>query len=255
VTLGTAILPPLLRHPLTLSHSLATLDRLAGGRFVLGVGPGAEVSGTHAELQAVDRDGTRRVAALLASIERCRSTWRGGDEEIRVHPIPTRPQGPPIWLAAQSPRLLRLTGERFDGWLPFSPSSEAYARGLQTVRQGAETAGRDPDSVTPAVYLTMAIEDTEKHAHRSLDSYMLAYYGLAADVMSEVQACHAGTAESMTEWVMGYVDAGARHLIVRLAHPSLDNYEGRLEAIGAVTSQMITSLSTDPPLPRRNHER
>jgi alkanesulfonate monooxygenase SsuD/methylene tetrahydromethanopterin reductase-like flavin-dependent oxidoreductase (luciferase family) len=246
VTLGTAILLPLLRHPVTLSHSLATLDRLAGGRFVVGIGPGAEVSGTYAELRAVDRDGKRRVAALMSSLDRCRWIWKGRDEEIRVHPMPTHPQGPPIWLAAQSPRLLRLTGERFDGWLPFSPSCDAYARGLQRVREGAEKAGRDPNSVTPAMYLTMAVDDSEKQARSSLDSYMLAYYGVPAEVMREMQACHAGTAESMMEWLKGYVEAGARHLIVRLAHPSLDDYEGRLREIAAATREIITSLSTDP---------
>src|SRR6266571_4670052 len=43
VMLGTAVLLPLLRHPLSLAHALATLDRIAWGRLVVGVGPGAEL--------------------------------------------------------------------------------------------------------------------------------------------------------------------------------------------------------------------
>src|SRR5260370_41675833 len=35
VTLGTAVLLPLLRHPLSLAHALATLDRIAQGRLVV----------------------------------------------------------------------------------------------------------------------------------------------------------------------------------------------------------------------------
>src|SRR5438105_10156341 len=53
VTLGTAVLLPLLRHPVSLAHALATLDRIAGGRLVVGVGPGAELEGTHKELAAL----------------------------------------------------------------------------------------------------------------------------------------------------------------------------------------------------------
>ena len=46
VTLGTAVLLPLLRHPISLAHALATLDRIAEGRLVVGMGPGAELPGT-----------------------------------------------------------------------------------------------------------------------------------------------------------------------------------------------------------------
>src|SRR5258707_10928115 len=53
VTLGTAVLLPLLRHPLSLAHALATLDRIAQGRLIVAVGPGAELPGTHADLTAV----------------------------------------------------------------------------------------------------------------------------------------------------------------------------------------------------------
>src|SRR5438094_9676174 len=39
LTLGTPVLPPLLRHPLSLPHGLAILDCIAKGRLVVGVGP------------------------------------------------------------------------------------------------------------------------------------------------------------------------------------------------------------------------
>src|SRR5438067_5712134 len=45
VTLGTGVLLPLLRHPVTLAHGLTTLDRVAEGRLIIGVGPGAELPG------------------------------------------------------------------------------------------------------------------------------------------------------------------------------------------------------------------
>src|SRR6266851_567811 len=76
VTLGTSVLLPLLRHPLSLAHALATLDRIAGGRLVVGVGPGAELPGTHAELTAVGVPSDRRVSAMLSEVERCRRLWR-----------------------------------------------------------------------------------------------------------------------------------------------------------------------------------
>src|SRR6202040_3841683 len=76
VTLGTAVLLPLLRHPLSLGHALATLDRIAGGRVIFGVGPGAELPGTHAELAALGVPSDRRVGSMLSTIERIRRLWR-----------------------------------------------------------------------------------------------------------------------------------------------------------------------------------
>ena len=70
VRLGTAVLLPLLRHPVSLAHVLATLDRVSSGRVIVGIGPGAELPGTHAELKAVGVPSDRRVSGMVSAIER-----------------------------------------------------------------------------------------------------------------------------------------------------------------------------------------
>jgi alkanesulfonate monooxygenase SsuD/methylene tetrahydromethanopterin reductase-like flavin-dependent oxidoreductase (luciferase family) len=224
VRLGTAVLLPLLRHPLSLAHALATLDRIAQGRVIVGVGPGAELPGTHVELAAIGVPSERRVSALLSSIERCRRLWRNEEPGIELQPQPFRPGGPPIWLGGSGPRMLRLAGTSFDGWLPFSPTAAEYASGLRVVRESAEVAGRDPGSVATGAYLTVAVADTPAEAATQLDAYMRAYYGVPAEVMTRAQACHAGTLESAGEWFAEYRAAGADHLVLRLARPDLTDY-------------------------------
>lgn len=225
VTLGTAVLLPLLRHPLSLAHGLATLDRVAESRLVVGVGPGAELPGTHAELKALGVPSDRRVSAMLASLDRCRRLWGGADAEAQLQPTPYRQGGPPIWVGATGPRMLRATGERFEGWLPFSITPEIYAAGLRTVRDSAERGGRDPDAIAAGLYLTVAIADSAGAAAKKLDDYIRAYYGVPADVMGRQQAMHAGTLESAREWFAAYRAAGARHIIVRPAQPGLDDFD------------------------------
>ena len=224
VTLGTAVLLPLLRHPLSLAHGLATLDRIAEGRLIVGIGPGAELPGTHAELAALGVPSDRRVAAMLSTIERCRRLWANEDPGLELEPRPFRPSGPPIWLGGGGPRMLRLAGATFDGWLPLSPTPADYASGLRAVYEAAEQAGRDPGSVATAVYLTVAVADTPREAAGELDAYIRAYYGVPAEVMARAMACHAGTLESAAEWFAAYRGAGARHLVVRLARPNLSDY-------------------------------
>jgi len=224
VRLGTAVLLPLLRHPLSLAHGLATLDRIAHGRLVVGVGPGAELPGTHAELKALGLPSDRRVSAMLSAIERMRRLWRNDETGIELQPRPLQPGGPPIWLGGSGPRMLRLAGTTFDGWLPFSPTPSDYASGFRAVREAAEGAGRDPDGIATGAYLTVAVGDDSREATGMLDAYMRAYYGVPAEVMAKAQACHAGTIESASEWFAAYRDAGARHLVVRLARPDLSDY-------------------------------
>ena len=162
VALGTAVLLPLLRNPLSLAHSLATLDRISKGRVIVGIGPGAELPGTHAELKALGVPSDRRVSAMVGAVERVRHLWRNEEAGIELQPRPFRPGGPPIWVGGTGPRMLRLTGESFDGWLPLSPTPADYVSGLRTVREAAERAGRDPDSIVTGVYLTVGVADTAR---------------------------------------------------------------------------------------------
>jgi alkanesulfonate monooxygenase SsuD/methylene tetrahydromethanopterin reductase-like flavin-dependent oxidoreductase (luciferase family) len=237
VTLGTAVLLPLLRNPLSLAHALATLDRIAAGRVIVGIGPGAELPGTHTELAALGVPSDRRVGAMLSVVERIRRLWRNEEPGIELQPRPLRPAGLPIWLGGSGPRMLRLAGELFEGWLPLSATPAEYASGLRAVHEAAERAGRDPATVATGVYLTVAIADSPGAAAGELDAYIRAYYGVPAEVMARAMACHAGTLESAAEWFGAYRAAGANHLVVRLARPGLSNYN---EAVRGLLSAAKT---------------
>src|SRR4029077_20031534 len=225
VTLGTAVLLPLLRHPLSLAHALATLDRIAKGRLVVAVGPGAELPGTHAELTAVGVPSDRRVNAMLSEVERCKRLWSNEEPGIQLQPTPFQPGGPPVWLGGGGPRMLRLAGTTFGGWLPLSPTADAYAAGLRAVREAAVEAGRDPDSIPAGVYLTFAIADTAREAAGDLGEDTQAYYGQPSEVMAKQMACHAGTLESAAEWFAAYRAAGAPQLVLMLGPPGSPGYQ------------------------------
>lgn len=244
VSLGTAALLPLLRHPLSMAHSLATLDRVAEGRLIVGVGSGAELPGTHAELHAVGVRSERRVSAMLAELEQCRRLWRGEESDIQLQPTPFRAGGPQIWAGGAGPRMLRATGEWFEGWLPLSPSPELYTAGLRAVREAAEKAGRDPSTVAAGLILTIAIADAAAQARKHLDEYYRGYYGVPAEVMAPGQAMHAGTLESAREWMAGYVAQGAEHVIIRLALPG-----PALADIDAIARELLAAARPPP----RNH--
>ena len=231
VPLGTSVVLPALRNPVAFAHQTATLDQLAGGRLTLGVGVGFPTPGTETEFAALGADHRRRSSGLDASIEAVRALWAGsaiaapiddptgrfGFRDVAISPPPTRPSGPPMWLASGSPAGLERCGRHYDGWLPYPPDPDDYRRGLEQVRRSAAAAGRDPAEIVAGLYVTVAVG---ADAGSRADDYCHRYYGLGREHVGLVQAIVTGSAAQVAERVATYVDAGARHLVVR--HATLD---------------------------------
>jgi probable F420-dependent oxidoreductase len=224
VGVGTAVLLPALRHPLLLAHSLATLDRISNGRLVAGLGAGWVAQ----EFEAVGIPYRERLGRTLQTIKICREAWSGGDiskhgkkywslPNVEVSPKPPRPKGPPIWIGGSGPSALRAAGTVADGWMPTSPNPETFELGWATVQAAAVAVDRDPSEVVPAVYLTLNIQDDVEKAREETAAYAEGYYGIGIGVMSSVQGYFWGPADQAVEWLNGFVDAGARHLLLRFA--------------------------------------
>ncbi len=243
VTLGTAALLPVLRRPVQAAQTLASIDLLSGGRLVLTVGaafPGRFGVPQH-ELSEVPWE--RRFTRLDETVALWRQLWAkpegGGDfrgsvlrfDELPPMTAPFRAGGPPVWLGGASESALRRIGRRYDGWLPYPPSAAGYADGLATVRAAAAEAGRDQSAVTPALFVSVALTDTVEQGRELLGEFALASYGLPLEQLEQIQALAAGPADVVAEKLRGYVAAGARHLVVRVATTTLASQHQQLEQI------------------------
>ncbi|MEV6159383.1 LLM class flavin-dependent oxidoreductase [Nonomuraea sp. NPDC052129] len=153
VTLGTAVLLPALRHPILLAHQLATLDRIADGRLIAGMGAGFPHPNTEAQFDALGIAFKRRVSRTEESIDVMRRLWAGGGavsyqgahfdfQDVVLEPKPAQVGGPPIWLAGSGASALRRVGRLADGWLPYPPTSETYAHEWGVVQEVARLGGR-----------------------------------------------------------------------------------------------------------------
>jgi alkanesulfonate monooxygenase SsuD/methylene tetrahydromethanopterin reductase-like flavin-dependent oxidoreductase (luciferase family) len=251
--LGTAVLLPSLRNPIAFAHAIATIDALSAGRLVLGVGSGFPQPDTESEFASLGADYRRRVSGVEATIDAARAIWRAsasgqrasdptnrfGFAGVAVTPPPHRIGGPRTWLATASPAGLARCGTYHDGWLPYTPSPEEYRDGLDRVRAAAEEAGRAPSTITPGLYVTVAVgEGSDPHAR--LDAYCRAYYGHPADVMGDLQALIAGPVGAVVERLGQYVEAGAEHIVIR--HATLD-----VRGVGAQATLLYESLRAARP--------
>jgi alkanesulfonate monooxygenase SsuD/methylene tetrahydromethanopterin reductase-like flavin-dependent oxidoreductase (luciferase family) len=119
------------RNPAVTAQAAATLHLLTRGRANLGIGTG-------------QREGNEPLASTGPS------RWPG-----------SRRRWPQIWIASHRPRMLRATGRYADGWFPAIPKApHEYKENLGVVRSAASAAGRDPVSITPAIWLFVIIGRT-----------------------------------------------------------------------------------------------
>src|SRR5581483_7323670 len=106
----------------------ATLDRLSGGRFILGAGVGWLAE----EFQALGVPFERRAQRTREYIDVMRKLWRERSAShagefanfagVLSHPKPANGRSIPVWFGGESPAALRRVAEYGDGWLGFKVS-------------------------------------------------------------------------------------------------------------------------------------
>lgn len=156
VPLATSVVDTVRRHPSLLAQSALTIDHLAKGRFILGLG-----SGETENTVPYGFDFTKPVSRFEEALQVIRLLWEsegpvdfeGRFYRLRHARLDTEPYDgrlPRIWIGGSGPRTLDIVGRYADGWWPTGAwTPEDYAEKLAAVRLSAERAGRDPAAITP----------------------------------------------------------------------------------------------------------
>jgi F420-dependent oxidoreductase-like protein len=189
IGLGSAIFQMPARSPAMSAMTAATIDRLSGGRMLLGIGSsGPQVAeGWHGQRFARQLQRTREyVAVLRMALARERVEYHGETIEL---PLPDGPGKPlklmltpaqeriPIYLAAIGPKNTPLAGEIADGWIPtfFSPEHVAEFRAL--LEEGAARAGRSLDGFDIAPVVNAFVSDDVELARNLMRPGLALYIG------------------------------------------------------------------------------
>jgi alkanesulfonate monooxygenase SsuD/methylene tetrahydromethanopterin reductase-like flavin-dependent oxidoreductase (luciferase family) len=167
IRVATRVLGLPYRAPAMMAKMAESLDRLSGGRLILGLGGGSADEEFRAFGLGV-RSPRDKVDGLSEAIEIIRRLWteplssyagrlfHTGNASIA--PLADRPI--PIWLGTFGPRALDVTGRLADGWIPsLGQATPDLIPGLRRrIAVSAERAGRDPQAITCIYNLTVRVD-------------------------------------------------------------------------------------------------
>ena len=154
IRIGSAVLPLWTRNPALLASTFATLDLLAPGRIVLGLGAWWEPLATRVGVKRQKAVGATReviesVRQLLSMKEEV--SYKGDYvqmERLYLDHGGTQPHDVKIYIGAVGPQMLRLAGRIADGVILNSNHTvAAIKKAVEHVRLGAESAGRSLDQI------------------------------------------------------------------------------------------------------------
>ncbi len=156
--LGTGICLIIERDTITTAKEVASLDRLSGGRFLLGIGGGWNVE----EMADHGTDFNTRFKKMGEQVRAMKEIWTKdvaefhGDhvnfDPIWCWPKPAQQPHPPVLLGGESSYTLQRVVDYCEGWFPRSRQPELVTQGMQELQDRAAKAGRDMQTISVSVF-------------------------------------------------------------------------------------------------------
>jgi probable F420-dependent oxidoreductase len=223
IRLGTSVLLGNLRHPTHLAKSVATLDFISNGRVTLGLGFGSRES----DYKAVEIPFEHRGSRAVEQVQLMKRLWAEDNvthkgkffnvEGVTIGPRPVQKPHPPIWTGGSAEIALKRAGTWADGFICGSSAIPEFPTTWEKVAGYARAAGRDPDKITKAGLTFMAINDDQARAVKTVEDYVMRYYGrLRADVANTSLV---GSPAAIVDRIGEFLSRGLDTLIIGLADP------------------------------------
>lgn len=172
--LGTGICLVTQRDPITLAKEIATLDVISNGRVLFGIGGGWNAE----EMEQHGVPFNRRWKVLREKIEAMKALWTEevasyeGEfvniEPTYSYPKPVQKPHPPIILGSATGQGRQRVVNYCDGWMPINVLLEDMPAAIDDLRQRAEEAGRDPDTIELSIFGQVGINEDLLRRYRDM---------------------------------------------------------------------------------------
>jgi probable F420-dependent oxidoreductase len=236
--LGSSVLLTVVRNPVQLAKSLATLDHLSHGRLTVGVG----IGGAHVPERVFGVPSERRARRFVEGLQVMKALWTqprasiGGEfwqfENVPMEPKPVQRPHPPLWFGARDEIGLRRAARHGQGWMGAGSSSSAdFVQQIGLLRRLLDEEKRDPAQFALSKRVYIAIDNNRNRAERRLQEWFAVRYK-RAEMAARVSLW--GSIQECTDKLNELVTAGALHLML---NPVFDEME-HLDALAEVVKQL-----------------
>jgi probable F420-dependent oxidoreductase len=201
IRFGTRVMIPTYRHPVVLANELASIDAIAGGRMLLGVGAGWMAE----EFDACDVPLDERFARLDEHIALMRNAWANETasfegrfySHVAAGFAPLPPNGSiPIILGGHGDAALRRTAKWGDGWavatagtVAFEDVADAIGERLDTLRRFCDEEGRPFEDLllVGQAPLNIDADVLKAQADMGIDIVDLLWFGTTEDTLEQAK--------------------------------------------------------------------
>jgi probable F420-dependent oxidoreductase len=183
IRLGTGISLIPERSPVVTAKEIASLDKLSGGRFDLGVG----VGWLEEEFAAVQVPWARRGDRTREYLKAMKILWTEEESEfkgefcsfpkVRMYPKPVQKPYPPIVFGGESTPALKRVAEVGDGWFGVNVSPEEAQTKIARIKQYAQAAGRGTVkfsfAISPGIGLPIEVDAIKRYRDAGVDQVIV----------------------------------------------------------------------------------
>lgn len=229
IGLGTSVIIAAYRNPMHFAKQWATLDWVAPGRTILGVGAGWLVD----EFAACGVDPARRGKRLDDYINGWRTLWAGGTEhgseffsfrDVRVRPQPQHRI--PVWIGGSSDGAIRRAAAN-DGWHPTWAPVDVFAANLRKLHAEIERLGRDPADVTVSMHLEIRLGERLAPG----------YWSREGDGFGDRDVAD-GSRAGLADTLCRYAEIGLQHVVLTPQCRSRQEWDEQLDALEGLPAEM-----------------
>ena len=223
IRLGTSVLLGNLRHASHVAKIVSTLDFISNGRVTLGLGFGSREN----DYRAVEIPFEHRGSRAVEQVQLMKRLWTEDNvtfkgkfynvENLSVGPKPIQKPHPPIWTGGSAEVALKRAGSWADGFICGSSAIPEFPSTWEKIASYAKAAGRDPKKISKAGLTFMAIDEDQSKAVKTVEDYVMRYYGrLRADVANTSLV---GAPAAIAERIGAFLSRGLDTLIIGVADP------------------------------------
>ena len=249
IEMGTAVVPSYPRHPNALAQQAATVNSLAGGRLVLGIGP-SHAPGIEALGLSYDRPAKHMreyVEVLKALTTEGQVDYSGEMYTIRTGIAVPEAQPFPIVISALAPLMLKVAGEVADGTVTWMVGKNTISeRTAPRINNAAQSSGREAPRVVVA--LPICVHDDREQAIARANQ-IFGHYGSLPNYRRQLDAeglenagdiAVVGSENEVSDQLKGYFDAGATEVLASV-FPAGDDSRGSFGRTNGLLKELLST--------------